>query len=419
MPCLSGTCPCFILESCIDNTSYKIYCTPQGAGYLHANLGKVIKAPLFGLTDQCYFISEELSGTTNNDCAGSIIVPSVDVYNKPVYNTCMDCPYILQATNCTNGSILYINGSLTPAVVPLILNKVIKTTFPGFSEDCWTITEGQGTPNTLLPSYSIFNDCTTCENTICGSMLNTITGTDALCGSTGSATVTPLTGKPPFQYIWSPGGQTTPTITGLAPGFYEVDYLDANDCAGHAFITINDLPCPNCYLITPCDQSITPFYVVDPSVTDNGSPADTNPNQCLLNVFTGFVSLPSGTVFEGCFKMEPSQCITTPVSDVLIEITFCSYPDCNTACPPPCWKIVRCDDPGIFYIVSSDAAFLQGKIFNNIIISDTASPGVTILGILPSQCWFVEPFGPCQSTLELSQTGTIYPDCTCCKTKCQ
>ncbi len=259
---------------------------------------------------------------------------------------------ILQAVNCLTGVILFIDGSQYPVETPIILNKVIKTTFPGYTEDCWSISEGQGTPNTILQQYSILPNCTLCENTICGDMLNTISGVDAICGVPGSATVTPLTGKGPFMYFWA-SGQNTQTITGLSAGFYEVNYLDANECPGYASIVISDQPCPSCYLITPCDINIPAFYVTDPHVTNNQSPANTDPDQCLLNIFTGLITIPYGPVLEGCFKMEPTQCNNTPVEGVIIDIDFCSFPDCETACPPPCWKIVRCDDPGIFFIVSS------------------------------------------------------------------
>ena len=49
-------------------------------------------------------------------------------------------------------------------------------------------------------------------------------------GSTGTATVTPSGGVAPYTYLWSPGGETTPNITGLGVGTYSVDVFDANGC---------------------------------------------------------------------------------------------------------------------------------------------------------------------------------------------
>lgn len=46
--------------------------------------------------------------------------------------------------------------------------------------------------------------------------------------NTGSATVSISGGMTPFTYMWTPGGQTTATATGLAAGTYSVDVTDAN-----------------------------------------------------------------------------------------------------------------------------------------------------------------------------------------------
>jgi uncharacterized repeat protein (TIGR01451 family) len=46
----------------------------------------------------------------------------------------------------------------------------------------------------------------------------------------GSATVIPITGAPPFQYIWSPGFNTTPSISGLCSGTYTCCITDSMGC---------------------------------------------------------------------------------------------------------------------------------------------------------------------------------------------
>jgi hypothetical protein len=68
----------------------------------------------------------------------------------------------------------------------------------------------------------------------------TISKTNATCGSnSGSATANPTGGTTPYQgYLWSPGGQTTHTISGLAPGSYTVTVTDANGCTTTATTTI-------------------------------------------------------------------------------------------------------------------------------------------------------------------------------------
>ncbi|HTL81103.1 MAG TPA: gliding motility-associated C-terminal domain-containing protein [Bacteroidia bacterium] len=66
--------------------------------------------------------------------------------------------------------------------------------------------------------------------------------TDASCnGSTnGAITVTPSGGTGPYTYLWSPGGQITPTINGLAAGTYTVDITDANGCTNQQTITVTE-----------------------------------------------------------------------------------------------------------------------------------------------------------------------------------
>ncbi len=71
-----------------------------------------------------------------------------------------------------------------------------------------------------------------------------MTMTAVLCngGSTGTASVTSVTGgTAPYTYSWN-GGQTTTNITGQAAGTYTVTVKDANGCTGTGTITITAPP---------------------------------------------------------------------------------------------------------------------------------------------------------------------------------
>lgn len=56
----------------------------------------------------------------------------------------------------------------------------------------------------------------------------------------GTAGVSPSGGTPAYTYKWLPGGQTTPTITGLCAGSYTVNLTDANGCKDSAIFTITE-----------------------------------------------------------------------------------------------------------------------------------------------------------------------------------
>ncbi len=65
----------------------------------------------------------------------------------------------------------------------------------------------------------------------CGTAVS-ITHVDASCtGTKGSATANATFCSGPYTYLWSPGGQTSQTATGLAPGIYTVQIGTASSCA--------------------------------------------------------------------------------------------------------------------------------------------------------------------------------------------
>jgi hypothetical protein len=54
----------------------------------------------------------------------------------------------------------------------------------------------------------------------------------------GSATLTPSGGVAPYTYSWSPGGQTTATVTGLCAGSNTAYVIDAQGCVATIVVTI-------------------------------------------------------------------------------------------------------------------------------------------------------------------------------------
>ena len=76
-----------------------------------------------------------------------------------------------------------------------------------------------------------------------------IATTDATCaGNDGSAEAMVTGGTPPYTYTWMAGGATASTmaITGLAPGTYDVEVMDANGCMAVSSATIADACVATC-----------------------------------------------------------------------------------------------------------------------------------------------------------------------------
>lgn len=85
----------------------------------------------------------------------------------------------------------------------------------------------------MLLGVGVFAQCTV---TITGSTNVTCNG---LCD--GSVTVV-TTGLPPYNYSWSPGGQTSQNPSNLCAGTNTVTMTDANSCVSTANITITEPP---------------------------------------------------------------------------------------------------------------------------------------------------------------------------------
>ena len=122
-------------------------------------------------------------------------------------------------------------------------------------------------PNTItnLPAGSYIVqvvDSTGCSTqqafsiTSSAALTATISSTPATCfgGATGTATVVPSGGAPAYTYLWSPGGGTNSTATGLIAGNYSVTVTDQNGCIATQTINVAQ---PTLVTATPSGTNIT------------------------------------------------------------------------------------------------------------------------------------------------------------------
>jgi hypothetical protein len=123
-------------------------------------------------------------------------------------------------------------GSFTYAwnTIPVQTTATITGLTPG-TYSC-TVTDANGCSST--------SGCTV--NQPSAPLATNSTSTDASCASccNGSATVTPSGGTPGgYTYMWSPGGQTTATISAVCPGNYTVCVTDPNGCSQCDTVSVN------------------------------------------------------------------------------------------------------------------------------------------------------------------------------------
>ena len=123
--------------------------------------------------------------------------------------------------------------------------KIIANVTGGTSPYTYTWTGQSSTTDSLTGIGSATYYLSVTDSHACGA-----TGSDSLsqpifvsdnisttnCTGTpdGTAWGNPMGGTPPYTYLWSPGGATTDTITGLAPGSYSLTVTDANGCTDPA-----------------------------------------------------------------------------------------------------------------------------------------------------------------------------------------
>lgn len=126
--------------------------------------------------------------------------------------------------NCTNGTatVAGIGGGTAPYSL-LWSNSASSATITGLTMGTYaaTVTDATGCATT---KYVTVN-----QSKVIGT---NVTKTPATClQSNGSMIAFGSGGQPPYSYLWS-NSATTPSISGLAPGSYNVKVTDANGCFG-------------------------------------------------------------------------------------------------------------------------------------------------------------------------------------------
>ncbi len=204
------------------------------------------------------------------------------------------------------------------------------------------VSSGSSASNLCAGAYQVtITDATNCSQTFTlnvnstNGLSLTVNSSDPTCngGNNGTASVTATGGTPSYTFLWTPGGQNTPTISNLSAGTYSVQVTDQSGCSITQPFTIND----------PTAVGLSLVVVTDPlcANTCNGS-ATVIPSGGILPYSFGWVpggstsptatNLCAGTYTvtisdaNGCSK-DTSVTLTAP--SPLVATTTATNPTCG------------------------------------------------------------------------------------------
>lgn len=192
-------------------------------------------------------------------------------------------------------------------------------------------------PGTYTVSILDGNGCTAVYSVLVTEPLSispnaTTTGVSAIGASDGTATANPAGGTPAYQYLWSTG-ESTASISGLAPGAYTVTVTDNNGCTAEQTVNVAAF---NCTLsATMSAVSLTCFEAGNGQATvvlNNGTLpfayqwSNTQTTQTITQLSAGTYTV-SATDGAGCFITQ-SVTVSQPEALVLSIVNIQ-----NVVCP--------------------------------------------------------------------------------------
>lgn len=195
--------------------------------------GTANATPLYGISPFTYSwntIPLQTTQAATELCAGNYIVTITDSTNSTasaLITITEPQPLTLvssyTATICgTNSGTATVNAAGGTAGYSYFWDPASQTTQTIINLEAGTYTSTVTDANGCIQTSSV----TIPSNAI---TISTASIPSACDVNTGSATVTPNNGTPPFVYLWNTG-ETSQTITGLGIGTYTVMVSDSNDC---------------------------------------------------------------------------------------------------------------------------------------------------------------------------------------------
>jgi len=337
---------CITVEPVVitDNTAITATVTTIDATCNGTCNGSALVVPNGGVPPYNYsWVGGNAAGQTINAvgglCAGNYTVTISDALGcSLIQNITINESNVLSVT--ANGIAANCNGSCD--------GQATAVPNGGTAPFTYTWSTGATTPTiTALcaGSYSVtitdINGCTANTTVTIGEgiAITAVTNvTDATCGTCdGTASITASGGSgAPYNYVWSPGGQTTQSLSNLCPGSYSIDVTDNVGCTQSFTILVNN---PNGPSLTTLADSVTCFGSCDGLAYTNVTAGNPNYNfqwdDPLLQTNDSATGLCAGlynVVVQdalGCISVD-SVTVLEP-QQIIANITF-TDPSCPTVC---------------------------------------------------------------------------------------
>ncbi|MBI2271326.1 MAG: gliding motility-associated C-terminal domain-containing protein [Bacteroidetes bacterium] len=202
------------------------------------------------------------------------------------------------------------------------------------------------------------------------------------CGlSNGTASVIPSNGSGNYTYLWSPGGQTTSAISGLAAGIYTVMVNDASGCPSSATVTVNDVVNINVAVTSTdaaCSNSSDGFAGAIPS--GGATPYVYSWNTTPVQTTASATGLPKGfymvqvTDANGCTG---TKAITLNAPGPLVPVMSTVSPACFNSKNGTATIGITGGTPGYSYVWSTNAANQTGTVATGLTGGETYAVTVT------------------------------------------
>ena len=230
-------CPQLLISSTISNVS----CNEDCDGSI------TIDAVTNGVPPFSYDWSNgETTSSITGLCAGYYFVTITDSTNCTIFSDSLivNQPDALALTETHNDVSCFAqkDGNIDLSVSGGIPDYTYQWNIGAITEDLTGMSAG-----TYTVTVTDVNNCTaTLSVTVNEPPLLTVTvaSTDETASgeNDGTAQTTVEGGTPPYSYLWS-NGETTASVTGLAPGDYSVTVTDANNCQKTGYCIINSYDC--------------------------------------------------------------------------------------------------------------------------------------------------------------------------------